>query len=68
MLCPGFEQSPMAHICRDTRSPSLSVTPPPFSRHSTTVYPTLISRVAEAFRVYIVSTDIAKDGLTYKDP
>jgi RHO1 GDP-GTP exchange protein 1/2 len=36
-------------------------------RRSPIVYPALLSRVAEALRARIVLTDIAKDGLTYKN-
>src|SRR6267142_5375800 len=56
-------------IDHDTRSlsSSFTLTPPPFSRQLPTVYPALLSRVAEAFRAHVVSTDIVKDELIYKD-
>jgi len=36
-------------------------------RRSPIVYPALLSRVAEAFRIRVQLSDQAKDGLTYKD-
>jgi RHO1 GDP-GTP exchange protein 1/2 len=39
----------------------------PLSRRTPIVYPALLSRVAEAFRDRITTSDKLKDGLTYKD-
>lgn len=58
---------PNASLPSPLGTPSSSHHPPEKRRRTPIVYPALLSKVAEAFRVRVALSDRFKDGLTYKD-